>query len=174
MLRRCGFSEKWRTWISFCVSTVHFSVLINGTPCGFFASTKGLRQGDPLSPLLFVIVMEAMSRMLDRAVGGAFISGFPVGSEASSILMMSHLFFADDTLIFCEADPDQILHLGFLLTWFEAMSSLKVNLTKSEMVAVGDVPHIEGLAGILGCQISTLPMKYLGLPLGAKFKSKEV
>ena len=144
---------------------------IDGTPCGFFASTRGLRQVDPLSPLLFVIVMEAMSRMLDRAVGGAFISGFPVGSEASSILMMSHLLFA---VIFCEADPDQILHLGFLLTWFEAMSSLKVNLTKSEMVAVGDVPHIEGLAGILGCQISTLPMKYLGLPLGAKFKSKEV
>uniref|UniRef100_A0A2N9G4U0 Reverse transcriptase domain-containing protein n=1 Tax=Fagus sylvatica TaxID=28930 RepID=A0A2N9G4U0_FAGSY len=174
MLRRCGFSEKWRTWIFFCVSTARFSVLVNGTPCGFFGSTRGIRQGDPLSPLLFVIVMEAMSRMLDREVGGGFISGFPVGSKASSFLMVSHLLFADDTLIFCEADPNQILHLDFLLTWFQAVSGLKVNLTKSEMVVVGDVPHIGGLANILGCQILTLPMKYLGLPLGAKFNAKEV
>jgi hypothetical protein len=174
MLQRCSFSDKWRTWISFCVSTVRFSVLINGTSCGFFESTRGLRQGDPLSPLLFVIVMEALSRMLDRAIDGGFLSGFQVGSEEANHLMVSHLLFADDTLIFCEADPDQILNLGFLLTWFEAISGLKVNLAKSEMVQVGDVPHVGELAGILGCSTSSLPMKYLGLPLGAKFKAKEI
>ena len=174
MLQRCGFSDKWRTWISFCVSTVRFSVLINGTSCGFFESTRGLRQGDPLSPLLFVIVMEALSRMLDKAIDGGFLSGFQVGSEEANHLMVSHLLFADDTLIFCEADPDQILNLDFLLTWFEAISGLKVNLAKSEMVQVGDVPHVGELAGILGCSTSSLPMKYLGLPLGAKFKAKEI
>jgi hypothetical protein len=116
MLRRCGFSEKWKTWSSFCVSTARFSILINGNPCGFFESARGLRLGDPLSPLLFVIVMGAMSQMLDRAVGVGFISSFPVGSEDKNILMVLHLLFANDTLIFCEVDPNQILQLGFLST----------------------------------------------------------
>jgi hypothetical protein len=64
MLRRCGFGEKWCSWISHCISSARFSVLVNGTPAGFFSSSRGLRQGDPLSPLLFVIVMEALSKML--------------------------------------------------------------------------------------------------------------
>ena len=76
MLERCGFSDKWRQWISFCLSTVRFSILINDTPHGFFRSSRGLRQGDPLSPLLFVLVMEAVGRMLDKAVHEGCLSGF--------------------------------------------------------------------------------------------------
>ena len=68
LLRRCGFCHVWISWICFCISTVRFSILINGCPSGFFASSRGLRQGDPLSSLLFVIVMEALSRIMDRAI----------------------------------------------------------------------------------------------------------
>ena len=68
MLDRCGFHEKWRRWVFFCISTIKYSILINGTPCGFFESSRGIRQGDPLSLLLFVIVMNAFSKMLDKAV----------------------------------------------------------------------------------------------------------
>jgi hypothetical protein len=174
LLQRCGFPLRWRKWIWFCISTVRFSILINGCPSGFFASSRGLRQGDPLSPLLFVIVMEALSRLIDRTVQGSFLSGFTVGSSVEREVMVSHLLFADDTVIFCDADPSKIEHLGCVLTWFEAISGLRINLGKSEMVPVGEIPNMEELAGILGCKQASLPMKYLGLPLGAKFKETTI
>uniref|UniRef100_A0A2N9FWW1 Reverse transcriptase domain-containing protein n=1 Tax=Fagus sylvatica TaxID=28930 RepID=A0A2N9FWW1_FAGSY len=149
-------------------------VIFNGSPCGFFGSSRRLRQGDPLSPLLFVIVMEALSRMTEKAVGASCISRFSVGNVSTQPLVISHLLFADDTLIFCEAHPYQITQLGHILTWFEAISDLKVNLGKSKLVPVGNVPNIEVLAGILGCKTHSLPMTYLGLPLGAKYKAKAI
>jgi hypothetical protein len=170
LLQRCGFSVRWRNWINFCISTAWFSILVNGCPSGFFPSSKGLRQGDPLSPLLFVIVMEALNRLLDRAVREDLFSGFSVGTSAGNSLMLSHLLFANDTLIFCGADSDQVTNLRYVFTWFEAVSGLKINLSKSEIVPVGDVPHIVELMQILGCKQSFLPLQYLGLPLGASFK----
>ena len=172
MLERCGFSGKWRRWISFCLSTVRFSILINGTPHGFFGSSRGLRQGDPLSPLVFVLVMEAISKMLDKAVHEGRLSSFNVGVFAGRSLMVSHLLFADDTLIFCDANIDQMLILHMVLIWFEAVSGLKVNLGKFELVVVGAVHNMDLLVAVLGCKQGSLPMKYLGLPLGAKFKDK--
>jgi hypothetical protein len=174
LLRRCGFSEKWRKWIYFCVSSIRFSILVNGSPCGFFPSSRGIRQGDPLSLMLFVIVMEAFSRLIDKATNSRMLSGFSVGSLDRAPMKVSHLLFADDTLIFCEADPAHLFHLRSILIWFEATSGLRINLDKSELVQVGEVPCLEALADILGCKTSKLPMKYLGLPLGAKFKSKAI
>ena len=89
-------------------------------------------------------------------------------------LAVSHLLFADDTLIFCNADLEQILILHMILIWFEAISSLKINLGKSKLVPVGVVHNIDLLLNVLGCKQGTLPMKYLGLPLGAKFKDKTI
>ena len=88
--------------------------------------------------------------------------------------MISHLLFADDTLIFCDANIDQLLTLRMVLIWFEAVSGLKVNLGKSELVAVGSVQDMDLLVAVLGCNHGSLPMKYLGLPLGAKFKDKSI
>ena len=75
---------------------------------------------------------------------------------------------------FCNADLEQILILHMILIWFEAMSSLKINLGKSKLVPVGVVHDIDLLLNVLGCKQGTLPMKYLGLPLGAKFKDKTI
>jgi hypothetical protein len=102
LMERCGFGVKWRNWIHFCISSVRFSVLINGTPCGFFPSSRGLRQGDSLSPLLFVLVMEALSRLMDKAVVRGYLEGFSVDNANASGLKVSHMLFADDTLVFCE------------------------------------------------------------------------
>ena len=148
--------------------------MVNGSSCGFFQSSQGIRQGDSLSPMLFVIVMEAFSRLIDKATGAGMLSSFPVGRLDFDPLVVSHLLFADDTLIFYEADLDHLLHLRFILVRFEATLGLRINLGKSELVQVGDAPFIAELVDILGCKTSNLPMKYLGLPLGAKFKSKAI
>lgn len=159
-LRRCGFWERWISWIRHCIFTVCFSVLVNGAPEGFFNSCRGLRQGDPLSPFLFVIVMDALSRMFSAAVDGGLLSGFSVGG-----VNISYLLFADDTLLFCEPDRGHIQYLRALLLCFEAVVGLKVSLSKFEMVPVGKVFNVQGLAKILGCKVLLLPIKYLGLPL---------
>uniref|UniRef100_A0A2N9HX14 Uncharacterized protein n=1 Tax=Fagus sylvatica TaxID=28930 RepID=A0A2N9HX14_FAGSY len=118
--------------------------------------------------------METLSRMMTRAVEGGLFSGSQVGSLDNNLLHISHLLFADDTLIFSDANPDHILHLRILFTSFEAILGLKINLCKSEMVPVGHVPDLERLADIMGCKTAQLPMNYFGLPLGAKFTSKAI
>jgi len=172
MLRRCGFGERWCSWIEHCISSVRFSILVNDTPSDFFSSSRGLRQGDPLSPLLFVIVMEAFSKLFSVIVQNGFLSGFFVGSSSNGVINISHLLFVDDTLVFCWASPENLLYLRLFLLSFEAVSGLKINLDKSVLVHVGLVDNMDELAGILGCGVSSLPLKYLGRPLGAPFKTK--
>ena len=82
LMERMGFGEKWRRWMKVCITTVRFSVLINGSPTGFFSSSHGLRQGDPLSPLLFLLVMEVLSRLLRRTEEGDFLRGFQASPNA--------------------------------------------------------------------------------------------
>jgi hypothetical protein len=174
LLRRCGFGEKWCMWIKQCISTARFSILINGAPCGYFGSSRGVRQGDPLSPFLFDLVMEAFSRMINAIMSRGLISGFSVGSRDQTRVVVSHLLFADDTLVFCGADESQIRNIGALLVCFEAVSGLKINLPKSALIPVGSVVDVDHLAELLGCDTSSLPLKYLGLQLGASFKLKSM
>jgi len=173
MLKRCGFKDKWVYWISHCISSAHHLVLVNGLPAGFFNSSRGLRQGDALSPLMFIVVMEALSKMLSSAVDSDRLSCFSVGSRPSMI-NISHLLFADDILVFYEANPDHLRFLRVLLVCFGAVSGLKVNLAKSLLVPVGNVDNVAELASILGCRTSSLPLKYLGMPLGARHKATSI
>lgn len=100
--------------------------------------------------------------------------GFSAGNSIGAELSVSHLLFADDTLLFSGADPDRIWHLQSVFIWFLAISGLKINLGKSELVLVGQVPNVAELASIWGCRVSELPLTYLGLPLGASFKKKSI
>ena len=95
-------------------------------------------------------------------------------SMVGASVMVSHLLFADDTLIFCDVEPSQIANLKAILARFEEVSGFYINLGKSKLVPVGGVPNLEVLVGLLGCGQSSLPLKYLGLSLGAKFKDLSV
>jgi hypothetical protein len=169
-----GFGQRWCQWINTCISTVQFSVLVNGSPEGFFGSSRGLRQGDPLSPLLFLLVMEVLSKLFQKTKEAGLIWGFLTGSIGGSEVCISHLLFADDTIVFCDAVPEQVLNIRKVLSCFEAVTGLRVNLNKSEMVPVGVVDGMSTLADLLCCRTGTLPMLYLGMPLGAPYKALSV
>ena len=174
VMGKMGFGDRWLNWIKWCISTASFSVLVNGSPAGFFPSSRGLRQGDPLSPYLFVIGMEILSCLLNRATGGNYLSGTKIVDERGEEMVISHLLYADDTLLFCRADNDELKFISWILMWFEAVSGLKINLNKSEILPIGLVTNVEGLASELGCKVGSLLATYLGLPLGAKHKAQSV
>ena len=105
-----GFGSRWIRWIHMCISMVRFSILINGTPAGFFNSSRGIYQGDPLSLLLFLLVMEVLSRLLKKTEEGGFIRGFQVGAALGDGLEVSHLLYVDDTILFCDTCPEQVTY----------------------------------------------------------------
>ena len=100
VMGRMGFGSRWLSWIKWCISTASFLVLFNGSLAGFFPSSKGLRQGYPLSPYLFVIGMEALSCLINRAIEGNYLSSSRITDGRGEDLIISHLLYADDTLFF--------------------------------------------------------------------------
>ena len=113
-----GFGLKWNGWIKAFVTSIHFSVLVNGSPEGFFGSSRGLRQGDPLSPLLFLLIMEVLSRILKKSEENNLIRGFHVRVVNSVGVQISHLLFANDTILFCDASREQLLSIRLALSCF--------------------------------------------------------
>ena len=112
VMDKMGFDSKCLGWIRWCISTVRFSILVNGSPSSFFNNSRGLRQGDPLSPYLFILVMEILSCLISRAKDGGFIEGFWVKERNDVGVKVSHLFFADDTLIFYDASKENLEYLN--------------------------------------------------------------
>jgi hypothetical protein len=109
--------------------------------------------------------------MLNATMIQGFLTRFSVGSRDNKDLVVNHLFFIDDTLIFCGAQSDHFRNLCCIFLCFKAASGLRINLGKSKIVPIGEVEDVDDLAHILGCCIASLPMKYLGLPLGASYKA---
>ena len=114
-LQKMGFCSKWLGWMWSCLSSAKFSVLVNGVPADFFPSAKGFCQGDPLSPYLFVFGMEVLDALIRRVVAKGFLSGCSIRGGRRPTLNISHLFFADDTVVFCEANKEHLTHLSWIL-----------------------------------------------------------
>ena len=125
-----GFGARWCRWIEACISSVQFLVIVNGSPEGFFSCSRGLRQGDPLSPLVFLLIMEVLSWMLKRVESEGLIQGFSARGNSTAGLCISHLLYADDTILFCDAKLDQLLNICMVLTCFEAVTGLRVNMAE--------------------------------------------
>nr|XP_016514262.1 PREDICTED: uncharacterized protein LOC107831057 isoform X1 [Nicotiana tabacum]XP_016514264.1 PREDICTED: uncharacterized protein LOC107831057 isoform X2 [Nicotiana tabacum] len=123
--------------------------------------------------MLFFLV-DALSKMMDRAAGGGFLRGFSAPIGVLSARRVSHLLFADDTLIFCDADMDQLTCLKQVLQWFQIVSGLKINIGKCEIFPVGEVANIDALSHVLRCKLGSLPTTYLDLPLGTSHKDTTV
>lgn len=102
VLRDMGFGTKWINCITFCIRTVTFSVLINGSPQGFFAYERRLWQGDPLTPFLFLIAMEGLGQMFREAKRNGWFSGFKASNSEESHFTITHLLYADESLVFCD------------------------------------------------------------------------
>ena len=105
-----------------CISSANFSIMINGKLRGRFGATRGLRQGDPLSPFLFILVADILGRLMDKAVRIGEVKWFKVGREE---VMVSHLQFADDTFFLLEPDQSNIKKVNIILKFFSMCSEQK-------------------------------------------------
>lgn len=127
IMLRLGFDNRWVNLILNCISSASVSVLINGDQKGNFISNRGLRQGDLLSPYLFLLVAEGLSHLLLDANSKGLLSGVRCANGPS----ISHLLFANDSLIFCKADAKELVFLKSLLKTYEMVSGECINFSKS-------------------------------------------
>jgi hypothetical protein len=145
------------------VSGGHTAININGEVGPFFQNARGVRQGDPLSPILFDFVVDALAAMLSKANKAGHIQGVVPHLIPGGI---THLQYADDTMVMIEPSDEGIANLKLILLCFENMSGLKINFDKSEVIITG-VTDLEQhrVANMLNCKLGAFPMKYLGLPV---------
>ncbi|KAE8723356.1 MORC family CW-type zinc finger protein 3 isoform 2 [Hibiscus syriacus] len=172
LLKVMGFSEKWISWIEYCISLASISVLVNGSPTEEFPMGKGLRQGCSLSPLLFNIVGELLNLMLIKVAGLGLFEGFAIG-RPDNPFHLTHLQFADDLILFYRDSPTHILNIRRVLRVFSLMSGLHLNLSKSSLYVINMEDDIlKEWAYEAGYGVGSFPTVYLGLPLGAKKNSE--
>ncbi|GKV30486.1 hypothetical protein SLEP1_g39289 [Rubroshorea leprosula] len=171
MMNMFGFGVRWRGWIKECLSTARISMLVNGSPIEEFTMGKGLRQGDPLSPFLFLMIAEGLHGLVKKAETEGLLHGIDVGSKG---LTISLLQFADDTVILGKANEENIFTVKTILRWFELMSGLRINFCKSSIVGFNVAQRwLNGAATVLRCGVRKLPFVYLGMPVGGNPGTKK-
>ncbi|GKV25736.1 hypothetical protein SLEP1_g35131 [Rubroshorea leprosula] len=165
---RMGFGMKWRGWIRECLSTARISVLVNGSPTEEFGMGRGLKQGDPLSPFLFLIVAEGLNGLVRIAETEGMLHGPAVGNKGLTVSLFQ---FADDTVILGNADSENIFAVKTILRCFELMSGLRINFSKSSVVGYNVSERwIKGAASVLHCGVGETSFMYFGLPVGGKIR----
>lgn len=128
VMERMGFHPKWVSLMMECISTVSYSILVNGEPHGYIQTLRGLRQGDPLSPYLFLLCAEGLHSLIQKAKLAGDHQGVSISRSGPKI---THLFFADDSLLFCKAKPVDVARIQDILNDYEHASGQQINRQKT-------------------------------------------
>lgn len=156
MMSQMNFGTKWSSWIRGCLESATSSIL-------------GL-EGDPLSPFLFIMVMEGLNVAMKEALSKGIFNGISIPASNS---VVSHLFYADDTFFIGECSRSNIANLARILRCFYVSSGLKVNFEKSKVFGMGaDSNEVDRWASPLCCEPSILPFTYIGVHVGANMNLK--
>jgi hypothetical protein len=158
-----GFNPKWCDWIKNFVEKGSVGIRVNNGIGHYFQTRKGLRQGDPLSPILFNIIADMLAVLIARAKEDGQVDGLIPHLVDGGV---SILQYADDTIIFMEHDIQKALNMKLILCIFEQLSDLKINFHKSELFCFGRAKDVQDEYKVLfGCEIGSLPFRYLGIPI---------
>ena len=158
VLQARGFNQLWCQWMDCILSSSKSAVLVNGCPGSWITCKRGLRQGDPLSPYLFLLVADTLQALIKSATE----IKHPIDDEAPGVVLQ----YADDTLIVIRGAAQSAQHLKTLLDLFSAATGLHINFNKSTLVPIHMTDsEISQCTEILGCRQEEFPQNYLGLPL---------
>jgi hypothetical protein len=158
-----GFGPKWRGWVMSLVKGGSICIRVNEENSPYFKTGKGLRQGDPLSPLWFNLVVDVFSRMLMKATSKWYITGFLSSLYPNGVVSLQYV---DDTLLFLEHNYTAACHFKWLMVCFEKLSGMKINYHKSDLYPVNlEEDESHNYVKIFCCKIGSFPFKYLGVPL---------
>ena len=158
-----GFHERWINLTMICVKTVTYSILVNGEPRGLIHPSRGIKQGDPLSPFLFLQCIEGLNWLIKQAKVNGDIHGFSLCRRGPKL---THLLFANDSLLFCRATVEECGHVLDILKKYEEASGQKVNRNKTSLFFSKSIPNEtkSSIKQALGVQEILQYEKYLGLP----------
>jgi hypothetical protein len=160
-----GFVEEWIQRVMSCVTSTSFSILINGEHTEIFGASRGLWQGDPLSPYLFILFSEGLGRLLKSNIESGVIQGWRWGNELPP---RSHLQFVDDTALMGMATIREATNLCKALDIYLTTSSQLINEDKSSIFFFNTPgPIQQRISLIMRFQIGSLPLNYLGIPISS-------
>ena len=162
-LEQRGFPPRWCSWIKKVVTCGTLSVIVNDQMGPYFTSGKGVRQEDPLSPLLFNLAVDALAKMIQMGQQNHLIKGLIPEYIGGGLALLQ---YADDTILCIQDDLEVAQNLKLLLYLYEGMSGLKINFNKSEVIMISQ--HNEKslmYAEMFNCATGSWPIKYLGVPV---------
>nr|GEX59146.1 RNA-directed DNA polymerase, eukaryota [Tanacetum cinerariifolium] len=167
ILKSFGFRDKWRGWIIGCLKSAKGYVLVNGSPTLEFQFHRGLKQGDPFSPFLFILIMESLHLSFKKVMNAGLFTGIPLDNS----LTISHLFYADDTIFVGNWDASNLKIILKVLKCFHMASGLKININKSKLMGY-DVhsDEVETAARYIGCAAFVAPFSHLRVKVGGRME----